>query len=106
MADTPKRLAGPAQLTAASAIQYTVPASTTTIVKQIILHNSDTSGRTVTVGVGVDAAGTRVLNGVIMAAGEILSIDCWLVLGAAETLRAHASVASVVQITVNGVEVT
>jgi len=49
MAITQKRLAGPSQLTASTAVYYTVPLSTTTIVKQIILTNTTSSAKTATV---------------------------------------------------------
>lgn len=104
--DTPKRLVGPKQLANASATEYTAPALTTTIVKQVILHNSSGAAVTVTFGVGADAAGTRILNAYSIPAGETVILDVWIVLAAAETFRMHASAAASIQATVNGVEVT
>ena len=41
-----KRLCGPSMLTASTATYYTVPVSTTTIVKQILLTNTTSTART------------------------------------------------------------
>ena len=89
MAITQKRLyvsgsPSPQQLTASSAVYYTVPQSTTTIVKQIILTNTTASSKTVTVRLkplGVAEAATHdILSAATVAANETISFNCSLVL--------------------------
>lgn len=89
MAITQKRLyvsgsPSPQQLTASSAVYYTVPQSTTTIVKQIILTNTTASSKTVTVRLkplGVAEAATHdILSAATVAANETVSFNCSLVL--------------------------
>lgn len=117
MALTQKRLAGPAQLTASSAVYYTVPVSTTTIVKQIILTNTTASAKTVTVRLkplGVAEAGTHdIVSAMSLAANETMSFNCSLVLNNngstandtnSDQLTALCSSATSVNITVVGVE--
>jgi hypothetical protein len=117
MALTQKRLAGPAQLTASSAAYYTVPVSTTTIVKQIILTNTTASAKTVTVRLkplGVTEAATHdIVSAMSLAANETMSFNCSLVLNNngstasatnSDQLTALCSSATSVNITVVGVE--
>ena len=117
MALTQKRLAGPAQLTASSAVYYTVPVSTTTIVKQIILTNTTASAKTVTVRLkplGVAEAVTHdIVSAMSLAANETMSFNCSLVLNNngstanatnSDQLTALCSSATSVNITVVGVE--
>jgi hypothetical protein len=114
---TQKRLAGPAQLTASSAVYYTVPVSTTTIVKQIILTNTTASAKTVTVRLkplGVTEAATHdIVSAMSLAANETMSFNCSLVLNNngstasatnSDQLTALCSSATSVNITVVGVE--
>jgi len=117
MALTQKRLAGPAQLTASSAVYYTVPVSTTTIVKQIILTNTTASAKTVTVRLkpaNVSEAATHdIISAMSLAANETMSFNCSLVLNNngstanatnSDQLAALCSSATSVNITVVGVE--
>lgn len=106
MADTAKRLAGPTLLTASEATLYTVPASTTAIVRHIRLANNSTDPVTATVSIGADAAGTRLYSGFEVPAKGIHDWSGFLVLTAAETLRGYAGTASQLAVTVSGVEVT
>jgi len=117
MALTQKRLDGPAQLTASSAVYYTVPISTTTIVKQIILTNTTASAKTVTVRLkpaNVSEAATHdIVSAMSLAANETMSFNCSLVLNNngstanatnSDQLAALCSSATSVNITVVGVE--
>lgn len=117
MAITQKRLAGPAQLTASSAVYYTVPQSTTTIVKQVILTNTTASSKTVTVRLkplGVAEAATHdIISAMSLAANESMSFNCSLVLNNngstandtnSDQLAALCSSATSVNITVVGIE--
>lgn len=108
MADTAARIIGPVQLAAADALLYTVPVLTTLIIKQIRIVN--TTGGTVSfrLSIGADADGTRIAHdiGVPTQGMYLEGSDCFEVLAAAETLRGHASAATSLTITVNGVLVT
>lgn len=112
---TQKRLAGPSMLTASTATYYTVPSGTTTIVKQIILTNTTASARTVTVRLlpsGVNETATPnwvdIISGMTLSANETMAFNCSMVMnfsgGAGDQLKALASAAGSVNITVFGIE--
>jgi hypothetical protein len=118
MALTQKRLAGPTQLTTTtSTVLYTVPQSTTTIVKQVILCNTTASAVTVTLvckPLGVAQASTQnFFNTLSVAGNETLTFQTNLVLtnnGSAasatnsDQILGYASANSAVNIFLNGVE--
>lgn len=119
MAVTQKRLAGPSQLTASSAVYYTTPQSTTTIVKQIILTNTTASAKTVTVRLKplnvTEAATHDIMSAMTIAANETIAFNCSLVLtnnGStanatnSDQLTALCSSATSVNMTVVGIEET
>src|SRR5690242_3162269 len=64
---TPKQLTPGTALTAALVTEYTVPASTTTILKELVLCNTDTVVRTVTVNLVAAAGAAGVLNTLLNA---------------------------------------
>lgn len=64
-----KRLAGPAALTGAAATKYTAPALIRAIVRHIHISNTAAGAITVTVSIGADAVGTRILDAIQIAAG-------------------------------------
>lgn len=117
MAFTQKRLAGPTQLGATTAVLYTVPQNTTTIVKQIILTNTSASQRTATIRLkpaNVSEASTHdIVSALTLSPNESLFFNLSLVLnnngGAAgattsDQICAFASTASSVNITIFGIE--
>lgn len=117
MALTQKRLSGPAQITTVSAVQYTVPANTTTIVKQILITNTTSSSKTVTIRLkplNVSEANTHdIFSNISVNANETVSLSCSMVLinsgGAAsnttsDQLTALCSSNSSVNLTIFGVE--
>lgn len=117
MAITQKRLVGPSQLTNSSAVYYTVPQSTATIIKQIILTNTTGSAKTVTVRLkpaNVSEAGTHdILSAVTLAANETMSFNCSMVLNNngstsnstnSDQLTALCSSSTSVNISVFGIE--
>jgi hypothetical protein len=117
MAITQKRLAGPAQLTASSAVYYTVPQSTTTIVKQIILTNTTASAKTVTVRLKpanvTEAATHDIISAMTLSANETMAFNCSMVLNNngstanatnSDQIAALCSSATSVNITVFGIE--
>lgn len=116
---TQKRLAGPSQLTASSAVYYTVPQSTTTIVKQIILTNTTASAKTVTIRLKplnvTEAATHDIISAMSLAANETMSFSCSLVMNNngstanatnSDQLTALCSSATSVNMTVVGIEET
>ena len=109
MANSLKLLAQSA-LTASDATIYTVPASTTTVVKSVIICNTATAARTITLHAvasgGSSSVANRVLSALTIGAGETVFLKPDIYMTAGCTLRAFASVAAVVGITVSGVEMT
>jgi hypothetical protein len=117
MAITAKRLSGPAQLSNTFVAQYTVPQSTTTIIKQIILTNITATAKTATVRLKplnvVEANTHDILSNITLAANETVTFACSLVLrndgGAAsnttsDVLVAFANANTSVNLTVVGIE--
>jgi hypothetical protein len=107
---TPKRLIAGSALTASTATYYTVPTSTTTIVKELKLCNTDTATRTVDVyevaSGGTAAATNQIFQDLALVAGETKIFSLSSVLLAGATIQAVASSASVVHIDASGYEVT
>lgn len=106
MAETHKRLAGPSQLTNVAATQYTVPASTKTLIRHVHISNPSGAAVTFTMSVGADAAAVRVFDAYSIAAGTVLDWYPFLVLNAAEIIQALAGTTLVLDITINGTEYT
>ena len=83
-------------------------ASTVVLLSSIVLCNTDSSNRTVTMqwGTGTDAA-NRFLSAVNMLAGEtkLIEFDKPVVLNATEKISGGASSAAVVSATISGVKV-
>jgi hypothetical protein len=79
-----KRLSGPTQISTVSAVAYTVPINTTTIVKQILLTNTTGSARTATIRLkplNVTEANTHdILSNITVNANETVSFNCSMVL--------------------------
>lgn len=99
-----------AQLTAAAVTQYTVPASTTTRVTELLITNTDTVERVVTVhfvpsGGAADAT-NRVLSSMSVGAGTTIKIGLDTVLMAGEFISALAGVAAVMNLRISGWEIT
>lgn len=98
-----KRLAGPQSVANTDTTLFTVAADHRYVVKQIILTNTDTVTRTVSIAIGATATvGNRFVSDLSLIAGEIVILDTALVLEAAETLIAIASVSSVLNALVTG----
>lgn len=85
---------------------YTVPASTKTIVKEMVICNTETSALTVSIFVGTSAtAANAIIDAVSFAPGETKLFTFSTVLVAADQIRGGASAANVVSINASGVEV-
>jgi len=99
-----KRLFGPAQLTAAAATKYTTPAGKKALIRCFHFYNADTSARTVTLSIGADAAGTRLLDAYSIPAGSVYDLWGYYELDAAEIIQALADVTLKVTLTIQGDE--
>src|SRR4051812_40346133 len=106
MADTAKRLVQTGLTTNTETILYTVPGSTTTILRNIRIGNSTATDTAIKASIGGDAFGTRIIpSGFIIPGSSVYDWSGFLVLATAETLRATASIANALTVTVSGVEV-
>jgi hypothetical protein len=81
---------------------YTVPSSTTTIVKNITLTNKMGTAATITVTI----AGTEVVYNYSVAANTTVVIDLLLIMHTTETITIQAGTASAINVYISGVEVT
>lgn len=106
MATTAKRLFGPAQLGNATATKYTVPALTKTKIRHVRFSNPSGAAVTVTMGIGADAANTRLYDSFSIPAGSVHDWFPYAIMDVGEILAAHASVAATVVMVVFGDEMT
>lgn len=105
MSDIATRLAGPQACALAAATVYTVPAATTTIIRNIHAVNTGAVPATFNLSIGADAAAARLFSAHVIPAGQVLDWAGFIVVTAAEILQAFAS-AVAVTLTITGVEVT
>jgi hypothetical protein len=106
VADTPARLYGPARPTNAAADAYTSPAATITTIGKISVANPTASDVTYTLSVGADAAGTRVLDAIVIPAGTCQVFELGLVLAAAEKVQHFAGTTAVLNVVMDGIQTT
>ncbi len=106
MGDIAKRIVGPTQLGTAAATVYTVPASTTTILRHIKVCNESSSAVSFTLSIGADAAGKRLYYQVSIPGNGVLDWSGFEILAAAETLQSYASASTSLTLTLSGVEAT
>jgi len=105
MADTAKRLSGPALLTASAATVYTVPGATTTILRSVHVSNETGSTATFTMSIGTDASGKRLWTAMDIATKSSFDWSGFIVLAAGEVLQAFSGTTSALTLTTSGVEV-
>ena len=97
------RLGGPTQLGTSTTTLVTVTAGHTFVVKQIIIANTDTVDRTVTLAIGTSAtAANRLMSALPIGANDVMIWDTALVLLTTETLTGLSDTASKVNVTVVG----
>jgi hypothetical protein len=102
---TEARLGGPTQLGTTTTTIATCAASRVEVLKQIIICNTDTVDRTVSLAIGTAAtAANRLMSQLPIGANDIMVFDTALVLTAGETLQGLCDVANVVNVTVIGWE--
>jgi hypothetical protein len=107
MAYQTKAMCQDTYLQAATAVLYTVPAATRSIVKEIILCNTDTNAIAVTMNYlkdgGTLAKGT-ILSAVSFAAGETKILSLSSVLNAGDAVKGLAGTADKVTVSISGIE--
>lgn len=104
---TESRLGGPIQLGTSTTTICTAGAGITEVIKQIIICNTDTVDRTVTLAVGSAAtAANRIVSALPIGANDVIILDTALVLLTTETLQGLSDTASKVTVTVVGWEKT
>ena len=100
MANTPKVLYRGAASTTTTTTLYTVPASTSTIVTNIVVSNTGSSSYTFTLYL----AGTLLANTVSIAANSIATFDIKQILATTNTIQGGAS-NTAVTFHISGVEI-
>lgn len=105
MADTLKRIAGPTQMANTATTVYTVPGSTTTVIRNLHIANTTSNAVTFTMSIGADAAATRIYHQYSVGPGDIYDWTGAIVLNAADILQAYASSATSLTLTLSGVEI-
>lgn len=88
---------------------YTVPASTSAIVKEIIMTNITTTAATVSISVvpsgGTAGATNRIIEGLTIPANDIKVAPLSTVLNAGDFLSGLQGIASAITVTISGVEI-
>ena len=101
------RLCAPTQLGTSTTTLFTVTSAHTFIVKQIIICNTDTVDRTVTLAIGSAAtAANRIMSTLPIGANDVMIWDTALVLLTTETLQGLSDTASKVNVTCVGIDKT
>lgn len=107
MAYTPKRLAQ-FVATASEATYYTVPATKSAIVKNVIVANTSASDRTLSLSIvpsgGSAGNSNRIIPGTNIPAGAVVPFDMTQVMNAGDFISAIASAASSLTLTISGME--
>ena len=104
MSFTEKRLCNPTQLTTSGQTLYTVPASKTAIIKQLVVTNVTGSAATFSLYIGSATAANALFSATSVAANDAIVINLSQVLNSTEILTALASANSTLNITISGVE--
>ena len=107
---TSKELTPVTGLTASAATLYTVPASTTTTVKTILLANYTSTDRTVTLHLvpsgGSVAAGNKILGEINVPANTTTTVDTAIMLPTGAFISGLASATTSVNVHISGVEIS
>ena len=99
------RLGGPTQLGTTTTTVVTAATGYADIIKQIIICNTDTVDRTVTLAIGTAAtAANRLMSNLPIGANDTIVFDTAIVLAAGETLQGLSDTASKVTVTAIGWE--
>jgi hypothetical protein len=105
MATTPKVLARTAASLTTTTVLYTVPASTSTIVSNIVITNTASSAGTFTLALGPSAGQIALHTTTAIAANATIYIDLKQVLNTTNTITGGAS-ATTINFLISGVEIS
>lgn len=108
---TPKRLAGNLQVPGSATTEYTVPASTKTIVRHLHVANPSGSAVTFTLSIGVaSSAANRLYDAVSIPPNSVLGgpggVWLYAVMEAAEVIQVLAGTATTLVLFIDGDEYT
>jgi hypothetical protein len=107
---TPKQFCNPSQLGTSASTYYTVPAGTTSIVKQILLANITSSDATASIHFIPDGSSllssNKIFGEITISANTTQVIDLSSVLSVGATIQALAGTASAINMHISGVEAT
>lgn len=110
MAYTPKILYPTGYPTVAGSTLYTVPGSTSAIIKNIVLTNTTSNDAEVTIHViqpgGSAQQANRILSNYNVPASGVSTLDCSIVMPSGGYLFAHNYTNDAISVTVSGVEIT
>jgi hypothetical protein len=81
---------------------YTVPANTTTILKNIVMSNTAATPATITINV----AGVGIVNSYSVSANDSVIMDMSLVLSAGDVISALQGTSNAINLFLSGVEVS
>lgn len=99
------RLGGPVQLGTSTTTIVTAATGYADIIKQIIIANTDTVDRTVTLAIGSAAtAANRIMSALPIGANDLMVWDTAIVLASGETLQGLSDTAAKVTVTAVGWE--
>lgn len=109
MADTAKRIVGPAYLASANATLYTTPAATTTILRHIRIasvNSTSVIGAYLAINGAAGTSANTIFSNFPVPNLGAHDWSGFLVLHAGDTLQGYAGTASALTIVVSAVEVT
>ena len=102
---TESRLGGPVQLGTSTTTIVTAASGYSDVIKQIIICNTDTVDRTISLAIGTAAtAANRLLSNLPIGASDVMVWDTAIVLAAGETLEGLSDTAAKVTVTAVGWE--
>lgn len=101
MPRVPTRIAGPALVSNSAATKYTVPASTTALLRSITICNASASAADFTLSIGTDAAGTRIFDAFPIPADSQKTYWCYHALIATEIIQAFSGTNNVLTLTLD-----
>lgn len=106
---TPKQLAPVTELTTTAASLYTVPASTTTIVKQILVANVGGIDARATIHIvpsgGTESDSTKAFGEILVPANTTQLVDGSIVVPTGAIIKALANVDNAINLHISGVEI-
>jgi hypothetical protein len=99
------RLGGPVQLGTTTTVIATAATGYADIIKQVVICNTDTVDRTVTLAIGSAAtAANRLMSNLPIGANDVMIWDTAIVLAAGETLQGLSDTAAMVTVSAFGWE--